>query len=80
VTTERVVRITLEVVSVGATLYMVWVLIPESTKMELRAAAREMLAPFDAVAARRRTRVEMMADVIELSTFGVPAQWAAHQT
>jgi hypothetical protein len=60
--------------SVALTAWMLWALVlPESVKIELRAAARELWEwrPFapDPVA------VELWRDVIQLQTMGVPDTW-----
>lgn len=55
--------------------YLLWTYLPESLKMDVRGGAEQLRAPFTAAAVRRRERVEMMSDTIELATFGTPQAW-----
>jgi hypothetical protein len=75
--TRETVLLISEIVGLGFTLYIVWaMLLPDNVKDEIRSLGRAARVPFDAAAAERRAHVEMMADVIDLATFGVPAEWA----
>lgn len=73
---ERWVVITGEVAGLVVLAYLTWLYLPESVRLRVRHGARSVRAPFDAAAAGRRARAEMMADIIELVTFGVPQAWA----
>lgn len=72
---ENALNLAINVTALGLTLYLLWTYVPETTKIELRAAGHQVTAPFRAAEANRKARAEMMSDVIELGTFGVPGQW-----
>lgn len=75
-TAETVLRCTLEAATLALTLYVVWMFVPETAKMEVRSVCRVATAPLRDAASRRRARAEMMSDVVELVTYGPPVAWA----
>ena len=71
----RWVALVTEVLGLALTLYFLWEYAPERWKIGIRGWVRGARRPLDAIDARKHERAEMLRDVIELITYGVPSEW-----